>query len=331
MNKKYQVFISSTFTDLKEERQDISRSILNLDHIPAGMELFPAIDEAQFEYIKKVIDDCDYYVLIIGGRYGSLSEGDVSYTEREYDYAVSRGLKVIALIHNDTGNIPVRNSDTDPEILRKLALFRAKAAEGRLARFWSERSGLRADFIESFTMTMSRFPATGWVRGNTVPTEELLIQSNSIRNENDHLRIQIAELRALQIPTVANIADIDSSYAVHYTYTTYKGGNRSMSTYTRELSWRQIYAAIGPSLMKPTPPAQIGPLLVNYLRERLGVHTIDQIVLTDVDIIKIHFIALGLIETNQSVAVGGGVSEFVQITSKGQGVLLQSLAVRSVN
>jgi Domain of unknown function (DUF4062) len=53
MNKKYQVFISSTFSDLIEERQDTIRSVLDLGHIPSGMEVFPAADVEQFEYIKK--------------------------------------------------------------------------------------------------------------------------------------------------------------------------------------------------------------------------------------------------------------------------------------
>ena len=35
------------------------------------MELFPAADEEQLNFIKRVIDDCDYYLLIVGGRYGS--------------------------------------------------------------------------------------------------------------------------------------------------------------------------------------------------------------------------------------------------------------------
>ena len=88
--KKYQIFISSTFSDLVEERQLALKAILDLDHIPAGMEAFPAIDMDQFEYIKKVIDECDYYLLIIGARYGSTDkEGDEHYTEREFDYARS--------------------------------------------------------------------------------------------------------------------------------------------------------------------------------------------------------------------------------------------------
>jgi hypothetical protein len=94
MDKRYQVFVSSTYTDLKEERWKAIQAVIELDCIPAGMELFPAIDEEQFEFIKKVIDDCDYYILIIGGRYGSTTSEGISYTEKEYDYAVGKRLKV---------------------------------------------------------------------------------------------------------------------------------------------------------------------------------------------------------------------------------------------
>jgi len=41
IEKRYQVFISSTFEDLQEERQEVMRALLELDCIPAGMELFP--------------------------------------------------------------------------------------------------------------------------------------------------------------------------------------------------------------------------------------------------------------------------------------------------
>lgn len=48
MEKRYQVFISSTFSDLMDERSKVMRTIMSLDCIPAGMELFPAMDEDQF-------------------------------------------------------------------------------------------------------------------------------------------------------------------------------------------------------------------------------------------------------------------------------------------
>ena len=63
MEKRYQVFVSSTYTDLKEERRHVTQALMEMDCIPAGMELFPAADEEQWEFIKRVIDDCDYYLL----------------------------------------------------------------------------------------------------------------------------------------------------------------------------------------------------------------------------------------------------------------------------
>lgn len=85
MDKRYQVFLSSTYADLKDERQKVIQTLMEMDCIPSGMELFPATDEEQWEFIKKVIDDCDYYLLIIGGRYGSINAEGISYTEKEYD------------------------------------------------------------------------------------------------------------------------------------------------------------------------------------------------------------------------------------------------------
>jgi hypothetical protein len=47
--KKYQIFVSSTYTDLIVERQAVLRSILDLGHIPSGMEIFSAADNEQFK------------------------------------------------------------------------------------------------------------------------------------------------------------------------------------------------------------------------------------------------------------------------------------------
>jgi hypothetical protein len=91
VEKRYQVFVSSTYEDLREERQEVIQALLELDCIPAGMELFPAADEDQWTLIKNVIDECDYYIVIVGGRYGSVGNGGLSYTEMEYRYALENG------------------------------------------------------------------------------------------------------------------------------------------------------------------------------------------------------------------------------------------------
>ena len=98
-NRKYQVFISSTYSDLIEERKKVLDILLMADCIPAGMEAFVATDVEQFEVIKKVIDLCDYYILIIGQRYGSINPyTGISYTEMEYDYAIKTNTGILFFI-----------------------------------------------------------------------------------------------------------------------------------------------------------------------------------------------------------------------------------------
>src|ERR1700739_3356439 len=106
MEKRYQVFVSSTYEDLGIERQEIMQALLELDCIPTGMELFPAASEDQWQLIKRVIDDCDYYIVVVAGRYGTLGPTGKSYTEMEFDYAVSTGKSVIGFYHSDLESLP---------------------------------------------------------------------------------------------------------------------------------------------------------------------------------------------------------------------------------
>jgi hypothetical protein len=111
VEKRYQVFVSSTFSDLQEERQEIIQALLELKCIPAGMELFPAANDDQWTLIKKVIQDCDYYIVIIAGRYGSLGPEGLSYTEMEYRYALEQGIPTIGFLHRDPSLIPQGRCD----------------------------------------------------------------------------------------------------------------------------------------------------------------------------------------------------------------------------
>lgn len=77
MEKKYQIFISSTFDDLKEERQKVRDAILSMYHFPIGMEMFSAADEEQWNTIKETIDSSDYYVVIIAHRYGLVIDSGI--------------------------------------------------------------------------------------------------------------------------------------------------------------------------------------------------------------------------------------------------------------
>jgi hypothetical protein len=100
--KKLQVFVSSTYEDLKEERQAAVEVILSAGHIPAGMELFAAGDRSLMEVIERWIDESDVFLLILGGRYGSIEpESGKSYIALEYEYAQKQGKPFFAVVIED--------------------------------------------------------------------------------------------------------------------------------------------------------------------------------------------------------------------------------------
>ena len=74
MQKKYQIFISSTYEDLKDERKKVQDTILRMYHFPIGMEMFSAGNVDQWKVIRETIDSSDYYILLVGHRYGSIIE-----------------------------------------------------------------------------------------------------------------------------------------------------------------------------------------------------------------------------------------------------------------
>jgi hypothetical protein len=209
LEKRYQVFVSSTYADLQDERKKVIQTLLELDCIPAGMELFPATDEDQFEFIKRIIDDCDYYLLIIGGRYGSVTAEGISYTELEYEYALERGLKVIALLHEKPEQIPFDKSEQNPDLRIRLQDFRDKAATGRLVRFWQNKEELPGIVALSLPKTIKMFPAVGWVRADKVSSEELLIEINELRKQNGLMKEQLA---AIEPSIFTGSEDKDFSY-----------------------------------------------------------------------------------------------------------------------
>ncbi|MBS5306459.1 YjcQ family protein [Clostridium sp.] len=179
MKKRYQIFISSTFADLEEERESVMRAILNVDCFPAGMELFPASNKSQFEYIKGIIDNSDYYVLIIAGRYGTEDVDGIGFTEKEYDYAREIGVPVYTFIYDNIDNIPIGKTDKDANKFEKLKRFIKKAQVDRVCNYWGNKDELRSLVETSLRKAFEDEPRTGWVRGDLTITEH--IQDNNPR------------------------------------------------------------------------------------------------------------------------------------------------------
>jgi hypothetical protein len=199
IRRKLQVFVSSTFEDLVSERQAAVSAILKTGHIPAGMELFTAGDQSQMTTIQRWIDESDVYMLILGGRYGSVEESSgVSYTELEYDYAAMQGKPLFAVvIKEDALEEKVRrigSSCMETKNSEKLAAFRKKVLSN-MSSFYSDEKDIKLTVHESLAELAATRKMKGWVSADEVAETKLLQQEvNTLREENATLNERLARV-----------------------------------------------------------------------------------------------------------------------------------------
>jgi hypothetical protein len=330
MQRKYQVFISSTFRDLVEERQDVLRSVLDMGHIPSGMEIFPAADVEQFEYIKKIIDECDYYVLIVGARYGSVDSAGVSFTEKEYHYAVSEKKTVLAFIHRDVGSIPTNKTDSDPALQSKLDMFRAEVVKGRLVQSWTAKEELKAKVIIALHKTMSEYPATGWMRADAAASEDLLAQINRLRLENDELRQKATP----QFEGTEQLAALESKFTVRYRHTIWNNRQNEYQVLyaTLSIDWKSLFVLVAPQFMAPLSGGINSNDLIKVFKENSFIPAAREHVElfeADVNTIDAQFHAYEMFTSELAGSVGGGVKRFTELTPFGRRKQLEWSTVKA--
>lgn len=207
MKRKLQVFISSTYSDLQEERQAAVSAILKAGHIPAGMELFTAGDRSQMDSIKEWIDESDVYMLILGGRYGSIEKtSGISYTELEYDYAQEQGKPAFAVVITEQAlEAKVRSKGTnfgEKENPKELALFREKVLSN-ISSFFDDHKDIKLCVHESLADFASKRELKGWVSADEViDTRPLFEEIKKLSEENKNLRETIQQ-NAQRAPAIA--------------------------------------------------------------------------------------------------------------------------------
>lgn len=316
--KRFQVFVSSTYRDLLEERQKVAQVLQSMDCIPAGMELFPAIDEEQFEFIKHVIDDCDYYIIIVAGRYGTLAADGLSYTEKEFDYAIDRGFRVIAFIHESPDTLPEDKRESDEEMRRRLEAFRQKVASGRLVKMWRTSEELPGAVAVSLQKTMKAYPALGWIRDTGVSPEKLLVEINNLRQQKEQLQSELAKaLAQLEVDSATLASGSDAVTVLGTMKYTFRGDRTPWSI---ETTWDRLLYHLGPHLYDERPNLTVNHALARALVEVDLNRTCFEADIQD-DIfftIRAQMEALGLVTIQSLGLVKGGTALFWKLTPKGK-------------
>jgi hypothetical protein len=207
MAKKYQIFISSTFDDLKEHRDAVVKAVLQLGHLPVGMEMFNAGDQTQWETIKSYIDSSDYYLVILAHRYGSKDpDSSLSYTEKEYDYAGEQGVPRLGFVIDKTANWPAYHVEADAKT--ELDAFKKKVGSARVIKFWDNTDKLTYHVALSLANEININPRVGWVRATEAASPQVAEELARLSKENMELSSKLNSLE--KSDELSNLDDIIS-------------------------------------------------------------------------------------------------------------------------
>jgi|SRR6185312_2354215 DNA-binding MarR family transcriptional regulator len=212
VNVKYQIFVSATYEDLKQERQQAIKAILEMGHVPVGMEMFSAADEEQWKIIQRTIDECDYYVIICAHRYGSVElTSGISYTEREYDYAAKQKVPILGFVIEPDATWPAKFVDADAKSKTALEAFKAKI-KSKYISYWSSSDDLYGKVAIALMKQFTTVPRIGWVRANQTAGPDTVQELGRLSKENAALRARLDERAAEAIK--AEEEDVEKILAI---------------------------------------------------------------------------------------------------------------------
>lgn len=271
--RRFQVFVSSTYLDLREARQQVTMTLLESDAFPTGMEIFPAADDDVWTLIKRVIDESDYYLLISAGKYGSIDAASgLSYTEMEYDYAVSANKPVMAFLHRNLGDLKSDQCEKTDDQRQRLENFREKVRKAKHVKFWESADELAGQVALAYNKFIRQYPAIGWVRADNATSAESLKDLLDAKSRIAQLEDALNRAETSAPAGTEDLAQGSDEYSLTYfvigTYSVLPGFTEQVTGSTEQRpTWDALFGAVAPLLLQEAEEKTLRESISSFLVE----------------------------------------------------------------
>jgi hypothetical protein len=269
MNKKYHIFVATTLDDLKNERKELPRLIMELGHIPVMPEFISSGPNQNEKLVQKTLEECDYCVFLLAHK--CFPEGEkVSPAESEYSWAVKKGVPVLSLVIDGKARWKASKRETNPETVKKLEKFREKLKSGAFSE-WTNTADLRQKAQSLLIREMNLNPRPGWIYADQAIDPSVVNELSRLSGENEELKRQIkmensdivAQIRDQMKKALKVLALNKATLSFHYV----DGENWEN---TRKFRCLRIWKLLVPELSIGKTTAEISRFLGNVLNPDLG-------------------------------------------------------------
>jgi hypothetical protein len=328
LDKRYQVFISTSGSEMQPERMILAQTLVGMGFFSWGLEQRTPLSTA---FARRQVDDCDYVVILLGSQYGEQSVSGVGYMHLEYIYAVTKQKPMIVFMHEDPLSRDISLQDSKPELREKFQEFR-KLLQQEVDQVFTYRSMRDLEMAVRFNMPqmLERYPVQGWVRPQN--TQALHDEIDSLKAKLEQLETEAGKREVdpfLSLPKVAMHEDFSFEYRMH----AYQDGNFKELKIQKKMTWAQLLGILGATFIHPTPEEYFSKRMNEYLndtglndarREMPRAHAVAR---SQINIRALHSIKMQMRQNEWIIQSGRDERQRMlwQLTPKGQKLLESNL------
>ena len=141
------IYVSSTFSDLKEYREQVRTALRSMDHEDIAMEYYSATDERPIDKCLSDVESCELYIGVFAWRYGFIPPGsELSITELEYRKAVECGKECLIFLLSEDASWPRSKMDRASD---RIDALRKELSNGYIAGIFTNPDDLRAKVFQA--------------------------------------------------------------------------------------------------------------------------------------------------------------------------------------
>jgi len=186
---RYHIFIGSTLDDLKNERKDMIRIIMELGHIPVTAEYLDNSVRNFEQLLEKIIEECDYFIAVTAHKYAPTG-GRLSPLEAEYNIAYRKNIPVLSLVIDEKARWKANKKEKAQSLINKLEDLK-KRLRGGPCETWLNSTDLCLKLQSLLILQMNLVPQTGWVRADQAITPSMANELSRLSTENEQLKRQV--------------------------------------------------------------------------------------------------------------------------------------------
>jgi hypothetical protein len=203
--------------------------------------------------------------------------------------------------------VAVNKTDKNPQKAEQLKIFRARAMKDRIAFKWSTSDNLCLGIIKTLQTATETEPRSGWVRGDSIPSDAQISEVLKLREENERLKVLNKQVSAQQAfdPKV-----LDNKIRIKFDFKSTKGAEIKTKSCQVELNIGDVLRQF--SFLEPLDESTLRLAIRGAISKVTGKDYENiEIALWDIDLILIEMLnskILNAVEGGNGIHVKAGIN-----------------------